>query len=143
MRAVYTAIKWRLFKQKVALALARRLTWKHCTPFPLIPSSYLHGQHLSEPHSNKPSRPPTSATSTSNPTASDVDLWMTSRNHSLVAHTGRWSAERTLQVYIQYSIALLTELTFTLTPMQRQHRDRWLRSIRAEPAANCSGRREL
>ena len=66
-----------------------------------------------------------------------TDLWLTSRNYSLVAHTGRWSSERTLKVYIQDSIALLTELTFTPTPDQRQHRDRWLRSVRAEPAATC------
>ena len=66
-----------------------------------------------------------------------TDLWFTSRNYSLVAHTGRWSSERTLKVYIQDSIALLTELSFTPNPEQRQHRDRWLRFIRAEPAASC------
>ena len=66
-----------------------------------------------------------------------TDLWLTSRNYSLVAHTGRWSAERTLKIYIQDSIALLTDLTFHPTPDQLKYKDRWLRSYRAEPAATC------
>ena len=66
-----------------------------------------------------------------------TDLWLTTRNYSLVSHTGRWSAERTLKVYIQDSIALLTDLTFNPTKQQQQLRDRWLRHYRAEPAASC------
>ena len=34
------------------------------------------------------------------------------RGGALTCHTGRWSAERTVKVYIQDSIALLTQLTF-------------------------------
>lgn len=33
-----------------------------------------------------------------------TDLWLSSQNYSLVAHTGRWSSERTLKVYIQDSM---------------------------------------
>ena len=41
-----------------------------------------------------------------------TDLWMSCRNYSQVAHTGRCSAERTVKGKNQDSIALLTQLTF-------------------------------
>lgn len=63
-----------------------------------------------------------------------TDLWLTTHNYSLVAHTGRWTSERTLRVYIQDSIALLTDLTFTPTASQQRLRHSWITHHRVEPA---------
>ena len=63
-----------------------------------------------------------------------TDLWLTTHNYSLVSHTGRWASERTLRVYIQDSIALLTDLTFTPTAKQRAFSQHWTSHHRVEPA---------
>lgn len=62
-----------------------------------------------------------------------TDLWLTSQNYALVAHTGRWSSERTLKVYIQDSLALLTDMTFRASPSQILYQQTYLRSSRVEP----------
>ena len=54
-----------------------------------------------------------------------TDLWLTCRSYSQVAHTGRWSAERTVKVYIQDSIAFLTELTFQTSPIHTKFLHHW------------------
>ncbi len=54
-----------------------------------------------------------------------TDLWFTCRSYSQISHVGRWSSERTVKVYIQDSIALLTDLNFEITPAQRYFSDYW------------------
>ena len=69
-----------------------------------------------------------------------TDLWLTSRNYSLVSHTGRWSSERTLRVYIQDSIALLTDLHFRPTRHQQHLQSIWTTHHRVEPASSRTNR---
>ena len=69
-----------------------------------------------------------------------TDLWLTTHNYSLVSHTGRWASERTLRVYIQDSIALLTDLTFTPSAKQRAFQQLWTTHHRVEPARSRTTR---
>ena len=69
-----------------------------------------------------------------------TDLWLTTHNYSLVSHTGRWASERTLRVYIQDSIALLTDLTFIPRPHQRTLQHLWTSHHRVEPARSRTKR---
>lgn len=62
-----------------------------------------------------------------------TDLWMTCRNYSQIAHVGRWSAERTVKIYIQDNIALLTDLSFVRTPLQSRYHKQWQEVSWVEP----------
>lgn len=62
-----------------------------------------------------------------------TDLWFTTHNYSHVAHMGRWSSERTLKVCIQDSVALLTDLHFVVTTVQRELQQYWTEVSRVEP----------
>ena len=53
-----------------------------------------------------------------------TDLWLATSSYSLVAHTGRWSNERTLKVYVQDSIALLTGPNSLSAPRPPKHATR-------------------
>ena len=68
-----------------------------------------------------------------------TDLWLSCQNYSLVAHTGRWSSERTLKVYIQESMSLLTSFHFRATPRQRYLQQLYLASGRVEPPSRRKG----
>ena len=72
--------------------------------------------------------------------AGAADLWMTSRNYSLVSHTGRWSSERTLRIYIQDSIALLTDFRFRPSIHQQHLQSIWTNHHRVEPASTRTNR---
>lgn len=63
-----------------------------------------------------------------------TDLWLSSQNYALVAHTGRWSSERTLKVYIQDSVALLTSMSFRASPAQSRLQNVYLQASRVEPS---------
>ena len=54
---------------------------------------------------------------------------ITCRSYSQVAHTGRWTSERTAKVYIQDSVSLLTTLTFVATPKQKAFIPPWQEAI--------------
>lgn len=73
-----------------------------------------------------------------------TDLWLSTQNYSLVAHTGRWSTERTLKIYVQDSISLLTSIAFSPSPQQKAWQRFYLTQSRVEPArfakAACKGR---
>ena len=62
-----------------------------------------------------------------------TDLWLTSHNYSRVAHAGRWSSERTLRIYIQDSLAMLTNINFTPSLFQRRLAASWEQHSRVEP----------
>lgn len=61
-----------------------------------------------------------------------TDLWISSQNYSLVAHTGRWTSEKTLRVYVQESIAMLTSFHFRPSPKQRDWQLYYIQASRVE-----------
>lgn len=62
-----------------------------------------------------------------------TDQWLLTKNYAHVSHLGRWSSERTLKIYIQDSIALLTSLQFKPSPTQRSWINLWNSKCRVEP----------
>lgn len=63
-------------------------------------------------------------------------LWLDTHNYSHVAHQGRWSTERTLKVYIQDSISLLTDISFRPNQLQKQLISQWDAVSRVEPSSS-------
>ena len=55
-----------------------------------------------------------------------TDQWLLTKNYAQVSHLGRWSSEKTLKVYIQDSVALLTTLQFQSSPTQQRWTSYWL-----------------
>lgn len=70
-----------------------------------------------------------------------TSLWLETRNYSQVAYHGRWSAERTLKVYIQDSIALLTDMAFQPNPFQLRLAKQWDAVSRVEPPSTTRRKR--
>lgn len=68
-------------------------------------------------------------------------LWLETRNYSLVAYHGRWSAERTLKIYIQDSISLLTDIGFQPNPLQIRLSRQWDAVSRVEPPSQSRRKR--
>lgn len=68
-------------------------------------------------------------------------LWLSTHSYSQVCQTGRWSSERTAKIYIQDSIALITDLNFSISPQHRLYQQRWQEAIRCvEPRLAASNR---
>lgn len=61
-------------------------------------------------------------------------LWLDTHNYSQVAYHGRWAAEKTLKIYIQDSLSLLTDIGFKPTQLQRQLMNQWDAVSRVEPS---------
>ena len=54
-----------------------------------------------------------------------TQVFLETRSYSFVCQRGRWASERTCRIYIQDSVALLTELSSNLTPAQREFDTLW------------------
>lgn len=54
-----------------------------------------------------------------------TELWNCCRSYSAVAHAGRWTSERTVKVYIQDSLALLTALNYKPNSSQQRYIRKW------------------
>ena len=54
-----------------------------------------------------------------------TQVFLETQSYSAVCQRGRWSSERTTRIYIQDSVALLTELSTRLTPKQREYHNSW------------------
>jgi len=65
-----------------------------------------------------------------------TDQWLLTKNYAQVSHLGRWSSEKTLKIYIQDSVALLTTLQFKSSPTQRRWTSYWLDKCRVEPLSH-------
>ena len=61
-----------------------------------------------------------------------TDQWPLTKNYAQVSHLGRWSSEKTLKIYIQDSVALLTTLQFKSPPTQQRWTSYWLDKCRVE-----------
>lgn len=57
-------------------------------------------------------------------------LCITSQSYSTVTQVGRWNSERTVRVYIADSLALLNDVSLTLTPIHYQCLRSWSTHIR-------------
>ena len=55
--------------------------------------------------------------------------FLETQSYSAVCQRGRWSSERTSRIYIQDSIALLTDIPKNLTAKQREFHDSWNRLL--------------
>ena len=62
-----------------------------------------------------------------------TDQWLLTKNYAHVAHLGRWATEKTMKIYIQDSIALLTSLSFHPSSIQKQFITYWNQICRVEP----------
>ena len=65
-----------------------------------------------------------------------TDQWLLTKNYAQVSHLGRWSSEKTLKIYIQDSVALLTTLQFKPSPTQQHWARYWLDKCRVEPLSH-------
>lgn len=69
-----------------------------------------------------------------------TDLFLTTRNYSVVQHMGRWSSEKVMRQYIETSTALLTNLRLRLSPQQRTLISYWISVSHVEPLLTQSRR---
>ena len=68
--------------------------------------------------------------------------WLYVQSYASVCQRGRWSSEKTTRIYIQDSVALLTELRDALTPKQREYHDSWQSLLhRLEHPSDVTGRK--
>ena len=70
-----------------------------------------------------------------------TDQWLLTKNHAQVSHLGRRSTEKTVKIYIQDSIALLTTLQLKSSPIQQVWAHYWLDKCRVEPLFQRQKRR--
>ena len=49
-----------------------------------------------------------------------TQVFLVSQSYSAVCQRGRWASEKTTRIYIQDSVALLTEFSSSLSPIQKQ-----------------------
>ena len=71
-----------------------------------------------------------------------TDVFLKTQSYASVCQRGRWSSEKTTRIYIQDSVALLTELRDALTPKQREYHDSWQSLLhRLEHPSDVTGRK--
>ena len=58
-----------------------------------------------------------------------TQVCLESQSYSAVCQRGRWASEKTTRIYIQDSVALLTELSSSLSPIQKQCQNVWVRLL--------------
>ena len=73
-----------------------------------------------------------------------TQVFIETQSYAAVCQRGRWASERTTRVYIQDSVALLTENSFSPNAKQRGYQQFWHQTLsRLEPsrkAGRCRGR---
>ena len=62
-----------------------------------------------------------------------TELFLTCHSFSTVTQHGRWASERTARIYIQYSLALLTEQNFRMNAAHRKFYSHWQHVSSLEP----------
>ena len=71
-----------------------------------------------------------------------TQVFLDTQSYSSVCQRGRWASERTARAYIQDSLALLTELSTKLTPVQREFQQIWQTTLsRLELPSRNAGRK--
>ena len=71
-----------------------------------------------------------------------TQIFLETQSYASVCQHGRWASERTARVYIQDSVALLTELPSSLTKTQREYHTLWSNLLnRLDSSKNAGSKR--